>query len=107
MDFGFQTFVSKGSFPGCVDSFTKISDQNAVGAAQEPNANTRLECEAACLSKSRSDCAAYEFNRVVNTCWIHGGTAPTSLGQANGVDHYRREHCVQSGRCIIFLDVVL
>ena len=72
------------------------ANQNAPGAAQDTTATTKKQCESLCLSKSFSECAAYEFNRQDNRCWIHGSVA-TSLSTANNIDHYTREKCIPLG----------
>ena len=83
-------------FPGCVDSFTKNSNKNAAGAAQDTTATTQEQCEDVCLAKSFSSCGAYEFNTQKNQCWIHG-SRPASLNDASGIDHYTRTQCPQPG----------
>ena len=81
------------------DCFKLNENQNAGGATRESSGDSsKSECEAVCLSKSLSECAAYEFNRENTECWIHA-TQPSSLNPTNGIDHYKRigERCLPGG----------
>ena len=83
---------------GCADSFTKTVNKNAVGAAFEASATTEAQCETVCLSKSFSECGAFEFDTINNECWIHTDKPEESdLASANGINHNSRNICTPSG----------
>ena len=79
-------------FQGCVDTFQISANMNGANGQQQAGISTNAACEAACREKPFAECGAYDFNTNANTCWFFT-TEPSSLNDANGVNHYKREQC--------------
>ncbi len=87
-------FVSN-SGGSCRDSFDMTSNRNGAGGQAQAGIASQEACNTACLAVAITTCAAYDYDTnagATSRCWFFT-TAPATLGNANGVNHYRREAC--------------